>query len=191
MQAIIIEEFIEKLDCEIFPITLIKFMLNKRKILYYFSRAAEPNFDIRGLKYQMDHTNCPVCKQKQKDMGVLCRQHTSLERILNTDKVVLDIDTNSYFYKNEIFRLIDDKLVVVYCPHTSLIMGNITDLKVRKVIPCTFVDDNIQLKFKIVRQFISSELMSKNMKCWFNEEFSLVTIPKDMDQSDFCLIPNK
>jgi len=191
MKIISAEKLIEKLDCDIYPVAIIKFILNKRKILYCFSRAADPDFQIRGNVYTTDILKCDICREKE-EKGMLCRQHTSLDRILKAEKVAYDIDTNCYFYKNEIFRMIGDKLVVIYCPHTKLIVGDITDAKVRKVIPVTFYDKTIKLpKFKIERRFVSSELMSKHLKAWFNYEFSIVTIPKDMDESNFCLIPNK
>jgi len=191
MKIVSAEKLIEKLDCDIYPVTLIKFILNKRKILYCFSRAAEQDFKIRGNVYTTDTSKCDICNEK-KEMGILCRQHTSLERILKAERVAFDIDTNCYFYKNEIFRMIGDKLVIIYCPHTKLIVGDITDSKVRKVTPTTFFDKSIKLPvFKTERRFISSELMTKNLRAWFNDEFSIVTIPKDMDESNFCLIPNK
>jgi hypothetical protein len=189
MKLIKTEKFIEKLDCKIYPITFIKFLLNKSKILSYFSKAASEDFHIRGLKYEIDHRNCPVCAEK-KDM--LCRQHTSIQRVLNTDKVAFDLDTNAFFYKNEIFRMVGNKLVIIYCPHPKLIVGKITDEKVRKIIPITIEDSNLESlpKYKDIRRFLSTELLDQNMKCWFNSEFDLVTLPKDRNNSNFCLIPN-
>ncbi len=191
MKIISAEKLIERLDCDIYPVTMIKFILNKRKILHCFSRAAEPDFQIRGNVYTANNSKCDSCIEKEK-LEMLCRQHTSLDRILKTNKVAFDMDTNCYFYKNEIFKMIGDKLVIIYCPHTKLIVGDITDIKVRKVIPTTFYDKNIKLpNFGIERRFVSSELMHKHLKAWFNHEFSIVTIPKDMNESNFCLILNK
>jgi hypothetical protein len=107
--------------------------------------------------------------------------------------VVFDLDTNTYFYKNEIFRMVGNRLVIVYCPHTKLIMGDVSDEKVRKVIPITIEDPSITElpKYKNVRKILSSELMDRNMKCWFNNEFSIVTLPDDRNNSNWCLITNK
>ena len=126
------EKFIEKLNCDVYPITIAKFLLNKRKILSYFSKAADKDFEIRGVKYSIDPSTCEVCKQKEPE-GILCRQHTSINRVLTADVIAFDLDTNTCFYKNEIFRFIGNRLVIVYCPHPKLIVDEITDSKVRKI----------------------------------------------------------
>jgi len=71
-------------------------------------------------------------------------------------------------------------------------VGKITDEKVRKVIPITIEDPKLDSlpNYKNVRRFLSSELIDQNMKCWFNSEFNLITIPEDRNSSNFCLIPN-
>jgi len=189
MKLISTEKFIEKLDCEIYPITIIKFLLNKRKILGYFSKAAKDNFHIKGIEYKVDHSDCPVCKEKT---GMLCRQHTSIQRVLTTDTVAFDLDTNIFFYRNEIFRMVGDKLVLIYCPHPNSMIGKITDEKSRKIIPITINDPLLGSlpNYKNIRRFLSSELMDQHMKCWFNQDFNLITIPEDRNSSNFCLIPN-
>ena len=184
------EKFVERLNVDVYPITVIKFLLNKRKILYYFSKAADKNFEIRGIKYQVDNSTCEACNTK--DDGVLCRQHTSIQRVLEAEKVAFDVDTNAYFYKNEIFRMVGERLVIVYCPHPKLIAGEITDEKVRKVNPITIEDENLRIpEFKEVNKFISSDLLDQKVKCWFNDQFSIVTIPEDRNSSNFCLLVNK
>ncbi len=189
MKIIATEKFVEKLECDIYPITIVKFLLNKRKILSYFSTAARDDFQVKGIKYKIDYSDCPVCIDKK---NMLCRQHTSIQRVLNAKTVAFDLDTNVFFYKNEIFRMIDNKLVIIYCPHPKLIIGKLTDEKVRKVIPITIEDSELSSlpKYENVKRFLSTELMDQNMKCWFNSEFNLVTIPEDRNYSNFCLIPN-
>jgi len=188
MKLITTEKFIEKLECDIYPITLVKFLLNKRKILDYFSKAAKDDFYLKGLKYKVDHTDCPVCLQK-KDM--LCRQHTSIQRVLNTDTVAFDMDTKVFFYKNEIFKMVGNRLVIIYCPHPKLIDGVITDKKVRKIIPITIEDPElIELpEYTTIVKFVASQLEDQHMKCWFNNEFYLATMPGEKI-INFCLIPN-
>lgn len=190
MKLILMEKVIEKLDCEVYPITFIKFLLNKRKVLSYFAKAASRDFEIR-VKYKIDPSDCLLCKEKEAS-GVLCRQHTSIHRVLNANKVAFDLDTNIYFYKNEIFRMVGDRLVIIYCPHPKLINGNITDEKVRKINPITIEDPEMKNlpKYNIVREFISSELIEQYLKCWFNDEFSLATIPHDRNGSNWCLLAN-
>jgi hypothetical protein len=191
MKQLSMEKFLEKIGCEVYPITIIKFLLNRRRILSYFERAADPDFDIR-VTYTTDYENCEVCKEKKSD-GILCRQHTSIERVLKTNGVLFDLDTNVYFFKNEIFRMVGNKLVIVYCPHPKLISGEITDSKVRKVNPITVEDANLVdlPAYDKISEFISSGLMEQNMKCWFNYEFSLVTLPEDRNKTNWCLVPNK
>jgi len=192
MKPVIVEKFLEqKLNAEVYPITLVKFLLNKRRILGYFSKAAEKDFEIRGPKLKADPTDCEACNEK-KDLGILCRQHTSIHRVLNADRVAMDLDSNCYFCKNEIFRMVGDKLVIIYCPHPKLIVNGITDEKVRKINPITVQDPAIKFPdYKNVATFMSSHLMDQHMKCWFNNDFSIVTIPEDRNFSNWCLVPNK
>lgn len=191
MKQVSVEKFIEKLGANVYPITIVKFLLNKRRILSYFSKAADESFELR-VKYTMDHDECPICKEKEKD-GILCRQHTSIDRVLKANNVAYDLDTNVYFYRNEIFRMVGKRLVIVYCPHPKLITGEITDSKTRKINPITIEDENlIELpNYAKICEFISSDLLDQYMRCWFNNEFSLVTIPEDRNGQNWCLVPNK
>jgi hypothetical protein len=191
MKQVSMDKFIEMLGAEVFPITFIKFLLNKRRILSYFSKAADQTFEIR-TKYTVNHDQCPVCKEKEPE-GFLCRQHTSIERVLNANSVAYDLDTNVYLYRNEIFRMVGNKLVIVYCPHTRLITGDITDSKVRKINPITIEDETLTElpNYEKICEFISSDLLDKHMKCWFNNEFSIVTLPEDRNGQKWCLVPNK
>jgi hypothetical protein len=191
MEQVSTEKFIERLGVDIYPITIVKFLLNKRRILSYFKKATEENFEIR-VKFKIDHSDCEACKEKEPD-GVLCRQHTSIDRVLKTNEVALDLDTNTFFYKNEIFRMVGKRLVVVYCPHPKLITGEITDSKVRKINPITIEDPELTglPQYEKVKEFISSDLLDQNMRCWFNNEFSIVTLPADRNSQNWCLVPNK
>lgn len=190
MKPVSTEKFIEKLGCEVYPITIVKYLLNKRRILSYFSKASDPNFVIR-TKYKIDPSDCEMCEQK-KDEGMLCRQHTSIDRVLNAKSVAYDLDSEVFLFRNEIFRMVGERLVIVYCPHPKLITGEITDAKVRKINPITIEDKNlIELpKYPKVGEFISTDVMEEHMKCWFNNEFSIVTLPADRYQQNWCLVPN-
>jgi len=193
MKQISTEKFVEKLGIDVYPITIIKFLLNKRRILSYFNKASSKNFELRGTKYLVDNSNCEMCKAKVND-NILCRQHTSIFRVLNGENVGYDIDTGAFFYKNEIFKKIDNKLVIIYCPHPKLIKvigEELTDVNVRKVNPITIEDPNLKMKqYNNVVNFNSNDLLDSNMKCWFNDLFSIVTIPEDRNFSNWCLIPN-
>ena len=192
MKIVSSEKFIEKLGCDIYPITIIKFMLNRKKIMTYFSIASNDSFQMRGASREIDSSNCKAC-QERKHRNMLCRQHTSIERVLNADSIGYDLNTEAYFYMNEIFKMIGNRLVIVYCPHTKLIEGDICDDKVRKVIPLTIEDPLLtQLPdYHNVVPFDSQVLMFQQLKCWFNKEFSILTIPKDIESSNWCLIANK
>ncbi len=183
------EYFISKLGVDLYPITLIKFLLNRKKILSYFYNVSRENFTIK-FKQSLEPVNCKMC-QKQ-DNNKICRNHTSIKRVLEADNVLYDLDTKVYFYKNEIFKMIDDKLVIVYCPHPKMIVGNIDDEKVRKINPVTVVDPLlIELPhYKTINNFHSEELMDIQITCWFNNYFSIITIPNNIDQQNWCLIPN-
>jgi len=191
MEQVSSEKFIEKLGADIYPITIVKFLLNKKRILSYFRKATEENFEIR-MKYTVDYSTCDACKDKETS-NILCRQHTSIQRVLNADNVGFDLDTNTYFYKNEIYRMVGKRLVIVYCPHPKLISGEITDSKVRKINPIT-IEDPLLLNlppYSKIKEFISSDLLDQYMRCWFNYEFSLVTIPQDRNGQNWCLVPNR
>lgn len=185
------EQFIEKLGVEVYPITIVKFLLNRRRILNYFEVAAQEDFRI-PVKYTVDHSDCDLCNQKKPE-GILCRQHTSIDRVLNANIVLFDIDTNTFFFKNEIFRMVGDRLVIIYCPHPKLITGDVTDKKARKINPITIEDENFHglPQYNTIKDFMSIALMEQSMTCWFNYEFTLVTLPDSRDKSDWCLTPNR
>jgi len=190
MNLVSIEQFLESMNVDVYPITMMKFLLNRGKILFYFSKAAEKDFELRGGSSTVDPNECELCKSKR---GILCREHTSIKRVTTADRVFLDLDTNTYFYKNEIFRMVGNRLVIIYCPHSKLIKGDITTEKVKKIKPLTIENENLNKlpNYKNVQQFLSTELMNKYTKCWFNNEFSIISIPKDRESSEFCLVPNR
>lgn len=190
MKQISMERFIEGMGVEVYPITLIKFMLNKRRVLNYFEKASSKDFEIR-TRYNVNPDDCEFCKEKEKD-GVLCRQHTSIDRVLTGEKVAFDLDTNTYFFKNEIYRMVGKRLVVVYCPHPKLITGEVTDAKVRRINPITVEDPSLQRlpDYRYIKEFLSSSIMEQHFKCWFNNEFSIITLPEDRNKCNWCLMAN-
>jgi len=191
MKVITIEQLIEKLNVDVYAITLIKFLLNKRRIMFFFNKAAERDFELRGYKYKIDHSDCVECNEK-KDKGYLCRQHTSVDRVMNAKTVLYDLDSNVYFYKNEIFRMVGDKLVIIYCPHPTLLIPPVTDEKVRRIKPLTIHDPKLkELPPYNLVNILTGNLLDQNCKCWFSKEFSLMTLPEDRSFSNWCLIPNK
>jgi len=192
MKLTSVEMFVERLECDVYPITIMKYLLNRRRILSYFSKVANPKFKAGGTKYSISADGCKVCEAK-KGKFQFCRQHTSITRVMNADNVAFDLDTQTYMYKNEIFRNVDGKLVIFYCPHPKLINGRYTNSKVRRVNITTVDDPEFTglPEFKTVFKFVSSELMGQNMKCWFSDEFSIVTLPESSSYCNWCLIPNR
>lgn len=187
-----VEEFIESMNCDVYPITFVKYFLNRKKILFYFTKAASKDFDVR-IHYGINTDDCPACQSKIKENGMLCRPHTSIQRVLNADKVAFDLDTNVFFFKNEIFKMIGDKLVIVYCPHPKMIEKEITDSKVRKIKPITIHDASLTKlpDYKNIKTFRSSKLFEKKLKCWFNKDFSIITMPGNESAFEWCLVVNK
>ena len=190
MKQVSAEKLIEKLACELYPITLVKFLLNRRRILSFFSKAIDSSFSEKNQTFRIDSTNCEPCKSK--DMK--CRQHTSIERVVGATTAVLDVDSGTYFHKNEIFKMVGKKLVIVYCPHPKLIKGPLTDEKVRKVIPLTVDDEKLNFNpenIKTIRSVLMTDLMEQSVTCWFNDDFTIMTLPEDHSAAGWCLLANK
>lgn len=183
---------------DIFPITILKYLLNRGIILSFFDKVGQIEFDKIPSKILLDENECPACiSNKNNGVNLLCRKHTSIQRVLSTDKVCYDVDTQTFLYMNEIFKMVDDKLCIIYCPHPKLIQQNPTDSKlqltshkIKKIsMIVTKLPSIVQFSDKVYAQFSSNELLKMWIKCWFNEEFSLVTVPDENTQ--FCLVTNK
>jgi hypothetical protein len=68
--------------------------------------------------------------------------------------------------------------------------GDITDEKVRKVNPITIIDSTIELPEYEVAEFSSTYLLNNISKCWFNDSFSILTIPNNSNGSDWAITSN-
>ncbi len=185
LDAFSLEKMVE--NEEVYPITLMKFILSKQRIMSFFQKASDPNFEI-FTEIKIDNSDCEACKDTKKK-NLLCRRHTSITRIIGSGsgRIMRDLDTNLFFYKNEIYRMVGDKLVIVYCPHTKLI-PSITVDNVKKVSPITIqmAPDFKLPEPKEIRDFISTELSGKRLKCWFNDVFTIYS-----EGENFFLTPNK
>lgn len=206
------EKYLEKFNTTVYPITLLKYILNRGQILRYFKKAQNPSFNKH---FKIDSSDCAVCDHKRQDEGVKCRPHTTIERMREINGGWLyDVDTGVFIYRNEVFKRVKNAngaelLVIVYCPHTKLISGKITDKKVRKLTPLTIKmdDEFVQLMDRLEgsipvdsgfsQNCISSDaLMEEKIGCWFNDEFTIVIHPDEIDGSrthknqDWCLITN-
>lgn len=192
-KPVVVEKMIDDLKVQVYPITIVKFALNRRKIVSYVEKAASDEFKIRGEKFKINNEDCKFCKQKREEgIANYCRQHTSVNRVLNAERVLYDEDTGCYIYKNEIFREVNNRLVIIYCPHTKPISGRITDESIRKITPLTIEDENFTgLPTYNTVNVLSSSWMNDNLKCWANPEFSIVTIQYDRNRSNFVLVCNQ
>jgi hypothetical protein len=206
-----IEKYLEKFSTTVYPITLVKYILNRGQILRYFKKAQSPSFNKH---FDIDPSSCSVCEHKKQDEGVMCRPHTTIERMRELNEGWLyDVDTETFLYRNEVFKRVtnvngDDLLVVVYCPHTKLISGKITDKKVRKLTPLTItMDQDFKRLTKDLESSIpkagfktncisSDALMEENLGCWFNDEFTIIIHSDEVEGSrthinqTWCLISN-
>ena len=190
MNATSTEGYISNLKANVYPITIIKFLLNKKKILSYFNNLITKDVTIMRESVKINMDECEACKTK-KESGFLCRPHTSIQRVLKCEDVAFDLDTNTYFYKNEIFRMVGDKLAIIYCPHPKLLTEGLTDEKIRKFNTICVNETFDFPEIKNRHDFLSTILLNQSMKCWFNDEFSIVTIPNGRNYSNYCLLPNK
>lgn len=209
------EKYLEKFNTTVYPITLLKYILNRGQILRYFKKAQNPSFNKH---FNIDSADCIVCDHKKKDEGVKCRPHTTIQRMREINGGWLyDVDTGVFIYRNEVFKRVvntngEELLVIVYCPHTKLISGKITDKKVRKLTPLTIKMDNefVQIMENLEKQIpeeyvnqvfktncISSDaLMEDWLGCWFNDEFTIVIYSDEIEGSreqknqNWCLISN-
>jgi len=205
------EKILERYNTTVYPITLLKYILNRGQILRYFKKAKSPSFN---RLFNIDSSNCKVCEFKRVEEGVKCRPHTTIERLREmSDGWLYDVDAQTFIYRNEVFKHVknskgEDLLVIVYCPHTKLISGKITDKKVRKLTPITIKMDRefVSIMNNLDEQTptdgfrqncISSDaLMETKLGCWFNDEFTIIIQPDDVDGSqahknqDWCLNAN-
>lgn len=206
-----VEKYLEKFNTTVYPITMLKFIMNRGQIMRYFKKAQSPSFNKH---FDMDSSKCSVCEHKRQDEGVKCRPHTTIERMRELNEGWLyDVDTKVFLYRNEIFKRIqntngDELLVIVYCPHTKLISGKITDKKVRKLTPLTvkmdqdFITLMQNLECTVPESgfknncFSSDTLIEENLGCWFSDEFTIVTHSEEVEGSrkhinqNWCLISN-
>jgi hypothetical protein len=193
-EKVIKEELQKDPTHDVFPITLIKFLLNRKRIVGFFEKVEQTEIQNLPSYIGFDHKKCNACINNSR--GMLCRKHTSIERIMNTQQACLDTDTGVYLYMNEIFKNIDNKLAIIYTPHTKLIQGPLTEYKVKKISTIsTYPPEPISFLSEInCISFSSNKLIEMYIKCWFNDEFSLITVPDGTNVSNdplFCLVPNK
>jgi len=189
MKILEAEKFVTGIN-EVYPITIIKFLLNRQRILNYFKKVHSNNIQDSD-KFTVDNSHCPACSNKSSQGQITCRPHSTIHRVLTATHVSLDVDSKCYFHKNEIFKFVDGKLVIFYCPHTKLIRGELTDSKVRK-INYMLVEGVSTIPNYEIKEFTTLPLLEQNMRCWFNETFSIVTTPsRSRDFSNFFLLLNK
>lgn len=196
---IVCENFLnEKLadNNRVFAVTLVKLLLNKKKIDSFYSKV-EGATGSYGPVVTDDNTDCKQCKlikERENSEDHVCRTHRSVFRVLNPDDniVLHDTFTGYYFTKNEIYKpTTDGQAVVISCPHTKLIRGQVTDQKVRLVHLFVIGNYGEKAADREVIDFSTEELFNNKVQCWFNRAFTLSTEPKENGYFNWYLIPNK
>lgn len=187
-----VEEIIKRTKVDVYPITIIKYFLNKRKILEMVEKlknVENNSYIINRFSVPADNKTCEECVERKKSNFDLCRKHTSIERVRKANGTVLMNKEGFAFYNNEIFISIPGGTFIAYCPHPKLIAGDLTDQKIRKLdfIICkdmhlTKPEDPIVLDFETYE--------NENLVCWFNYLFSIITIPGDNGYCNWALISN-
>ena len=178
----------------VFPITLAKFFLNKKKILKFHN-------DEKIKIFEKDNAGCNECEKTLIANGKKCRNHTSIDRVLAAEDVLYDVVSGFFFSRNEIFKFDEEKKIwtIIYCPHTKLIIEPLNNKKVRKItmiktdlektISSNKKDPEKPLSIKNIIKFNSNELSQQSLLCWFNCELSLVLKP-EREYMNFILITN-
>jgi len=179
------ESLLSRWDVDVFPITLVKYLLNKRKILTYFRMASNPKNMSHISIMSTNNDDCKVCKSRQEKGMTKCRNHTAIERVFDASKVIYDLDTEAYIIKNEIFKQVGDYLVIVHCPYPLNV--DLTDDTLRQVYPMTLdISDTKLPNFEKI-QILSTDLMDMNISCGINRHLDIITIPRDRHGTDWIL----
>lgn len=177
------EEYLNGLGVDVYAITLAKFVLCYDWLKNCLNRENKIRFNI-------NNSDCDIC---QKFPSGVCRQHRSIYRVLKCSDPLYISDLGFYLYKNEIFKIIDDKVIIVYCSHTKLIKDQITEKKVKKVMPITLQIQKGELfpDIKPKATITSDELLDHNFSCWFNDTFTMLIDRNKDNKSVWSLILNK
>ena len=186
-----IEKELESVFGIIFPVTLVKYILNKKKILTIFSKIENETFKSSYLPFTLDNSCCDHCKEKS-EVNVKCRMHTSIDRIFSTLQVVRDPETNIFLYKNEIFKQVnEDTAGIIYCPHTKLVpqTGEINTSRVKKITPFSFKITEKKIPNYSCIDLDIKEIENKRLKYWFSPEYYLILDIKT--DPGFTLVPIK
>lgn len=184
-----LEDVVQKMEMEVYPVTLIKLLLNRSKLLDLLEKTKNGRITC-NTSYNAGE--CEECNRRRKEGFEIptCRYHTSINRIVNANTVTFDVDTGFMMVHNEIFKFVDDKLFIAYCPHTKLV-PKYTDREIRhlKIIVSNF---NYEMPDYNYVNIDSSIFLNSNMQCWFNNDFDIITIPNDnKKESNFVLHPSK
>lgn len=186
MKTTKMEHLLDDTQSEVYPITVAKFLLNKKRIKSFFATASKEGFD-KIIDAEIE--NSEVCKDCIESKHDMCNFHQTVERIKNATTVLYDSEYDIYLYKNEIIKIINPELlVVIYCPHPSYIKSKLSDSKVRLVIPYTI--KNVKFNFEKAVPFSIRAIEDLDLKVWFNHTFSMIVSKHDYNHSKWMLVPN-
>lgn len=177
------EEYLSNLGVDVYAITLVKFMLCFDWLKNCFTRENK-------VKFKIDNKDCEIC---QKSPQGLCRQHRSIQRVLSCTNPLYIKDLDCYLYRNEIFKKVGNKVIIVYCSHTKLIKDAISENKVKKVMPITLhlQEGETLPELKPAAEITVEQLFNNNYSCWFNDLFTILITQSPVSQTVWSLILNK
>lgn len=184
-----VEKVLESVFGIIYPVTLVKFILNEKKILTILKKIKQDIFKSSYPPFSLDNSECDFCKAK-KHMDVKCRMHTSIDRILSTRQVIKDPDTGILMYRNEIFKEVaPNRVGIIYCPHTKMVpsTGPTSSSRVKKITPFVYQEEKLELPEYSFIEFDFKPIKSMKLKYWFSPEYYLITDPES--ETGFTLIP--
>ena len=184
-----LEDVVQKSEMDVYPVTLVKLLLNRPKLLELFEKTKKGHITPNTI---YNSEECEECNRRKSENYEIqtCRYHTSINRVINANKVVYDVDSGFMMVHNEIFKFTNNKLFIAYCPHTKLVPCY-TDREIRhlKVIISNYTLEPPSCDYDTID---SSILLNSNLQCWFNKDFDIITIPsRESKESNFVLSPCK
>jgi len=179
-----IEMYLKDMGVDVFPITLMKLLINRKKIVNWIRDFGE---NIKNGKIKItdeDYEKCEFCKASSQRDRKKCRAHISLDRIKEDGKsIIYDEATSLFIYKNEMYKFIDGHLLIIYTPHTKT-LKTLESQQVRKIDPYSFSKNIKVSEPKRIVEIDSNIMMEEMWKCWFNQQFSIITLPEEGIEED-------
>lgn len=176
MEVQLIEKILRDVPVNVYPVTIAKYLLNKKKINNFFeSVLSGSKEDFKRYIIDPDKSKCSFCT------NMTCRKHISIERVkhaVENEKVLKE--SNCFIYKNEIFTDPSEQwMAIVYCPHTKLIQNELTTAEIKKIT--LIVTPGLGKSPQNTIPFSCDALLREGyLKFWMNNTFSIIFNNKDL-----------